>query len=1035
MKRYFWLLTLLVSLSMTACDSDSGSSSEGEPENPGENTRPEEQQDPGTTKPEEQHDPGTTKPEEQNPPADDTKTDDGEGKPDINPEPEQPKPDPEDTTTEPPETKDGEGETQDEDEDEDKDEDNPETQCTVSCSEGEIKCSESQDGILKCVVADGCPQWEETKCEADKPNCYQNQCVAQCHDDCKESEKRCNGAEIQECAMIDGCLGWKTVSTCSEAEGVCQPDSFKCGFACGDPNGETCKPFTIVFLPDTQRYTQAQIGDNKKKKYADRFSEQTKYIVDNAKKNNTKMVIHLGDITNFNDAEEWNVASRAIKKLADANLPHLILPGNHDFRKCQKCTSGAYEGHYVCACNNSKYFDGVYNRNEHASGFRSKFIYKDDVLSKWPKDTKFGEYIHNTNSYATLTLGTLKFLFIALEFAPRKDVVCWAERLIKKYSNHYVIITTHSYYKKNKAYSGGAYIPLVPNGVSGEELANELAKKFSNVIMVASGHVGTTGHRLLDGNNGNKFIEMSVDYSAEQDGNCAAEPNAGNGWMRILTIDPKAIKNNLQFTSVSAAKKTKFSCSRYSPDPNADPHKFSESVNLMAPANGKYKIGSYAFGAREINKELNGYQLSPSIGMSRSTGDFVAVWQDNSTTGTKDDDGTFNSGKSQNYDIVARIFCGTGCNQLDGAGKQISQFFVNEVTKGHQYSPSAAMDDNGNFVVVWVDDQKNTGKGQIFMRGFDAMGKERFKTTTVNTNTSGDHNDPKIAMTKDGSFVVAWEDASASSKTPQIYVRGFNSNGTEKFAQHNVLDADKGVRENPDIAIADDGSFVVAWQDDTDSNGSYQVRARVFKADGNADGNVFTVNSEGAGQQKNPAVAMNPENGTFFIAYEDNSNKNSTFGVKVRGYSKDKKIVFEDQYMNFQNGYKAHTDSNNKTTYTYNYSNTPTKGRPQRYPDVCLDKYGNAYVTWFGENHRELSIYDSPIVSPDVQKIKIGYSNGKYTLADKPEQVNYVAYEVTETNNVSKQPVIECNNAGNHVILWREMLDKKKVSEIYGRGF
>ncbi|MBO4351857.1 MAG: metallophosphoesterase [Proteobacteria bacterium] len=908
-------------------------------------------------------------------------------------------------------------------------------QCTV----GEKQCNESADGILECKNENGCAQWKETACSKDKPTCDNNECKAQCKNECKENEKRCSGADIQQCTMVDGCLKWQTTSTCAESEGVCQPGTYKCGYACGDPKGESCKPFSIVFLPDTQRYTQAQLKSYNGK-YENRFLEQTKYIVKQAKDNNIKMVIHLGDITNFNEDEEWKVASTAMKELANANIPYLMLPGNHDFRIARSNTEG---------------FDGIYDRTARSAGFNKYF--KAANVKNWPTDTQFGKYVSTTNSYATMTLGNLKFLFISLEFAARKDVVCWAERLIKKHPDHYVIISTHNYLKRpNKDetpdyLTDGAYLPLTPTGVSGKELANELAKRFSNVILVASGHVVSTAHRLQNGTNGNQFIEMVVDYSSEADGTCGSsasggvKPNSGNGWMRILTIDPKSASKNFQFKTVSSMAKSKFSTgkkefyctTRYDADPSNDPHHFTEFIDLRAPANGQYKVSSYAFTAREMNKETKGYQLNPAIGVNRSTGDFVAVWQDNSTTGTKDDDGKTPDGKSQNYDIAARIFCRTGCNQLDKSGDQIAQFFVNDNKKGHQYSPAAAMDDNGNFVVVWVDDQNNTGNGQIVMRGFDPLGNERFKTTTVNTNTKGNHNKPQIAMTKDGDFIVAWQDASASAKTPQIYVRGFNSKGTEKFAQHNVLDADEGIRENPDIAIANDGSFVVTWQDDTDSNNSYQIRARAFNADGKANGDVFTVNSQASGQQMNPSIAMNPETGTFFITYEDNNNDNKTYGIKVRGYNKDKSTVFDDQYIKFK---KLTFKDKDKKEYTVEYINTPVKGQPQQYSDVCIDQKGNAYITWFGLEHRTIdpSKTNEKIVdlSPDVQKITIKYENGKYTLAEKPSPVNSIPYEVEkdQSNVVNKHPVIGCNNAG-HVILWREMLDKKKVSEIYGRGF
>ena len=43
------------------------------------------------------------------------------------------------------------------------------------------------------------------------------------------------------------------------------------------------------------------------------------------------------------------------------------------------------------------------------------------------------------------------------------------------------------------------------------------------------------------------------------------------------------------------------------------------------------------------------------------------------------------------------------------------------------------MDSNGNFVVVWHDDNDNNGYYDILARGFNAIGNQRFADLTVNT--------------------------------------------------------------------------------------------------------------------------------------------------------------------------------------------------------------------------------------------------------------------------------------------------------------
>ena len=83
-------------------------------------------------------------------------------------------------------------------------------------------------------------------------------------------------------------------------------------------------PFTVMILPDTQNYSE---------KYPDTYMEQTRWIAGNMEAENTRFVIHLGDIVQNSDIEsEWQVADKAHKVFDEAQppVPYSVVPGNHD---------------------------------------------------------------------------------------------------------------------------------------------------------------------------------------------------------------------------------------------------------------------------------------------------------------------------------------------------------------------------------------------------------------------------------------------------------------------------------------------------------------------------------------------------------------------------------------------------------------------------------------------------------------------------------------------------------------------------------
>ena len=81
------------------------------------------------------------------------------------------------------------------------------------------------------------------------------------------------------------------------------------------------KSFSIVLLPDTQNYSE---------KYPDTYIAQALWIRRQAKKDNIKFAIHLGDIVQTSTKEpEWENADQAMR-LLDGVVPYSVAPGNHD---------------------------------------------------------------------------------------------------------------------------------------------------------------------------------------------------------------------------------------------------------------------------------------------------------------------------------------------------------------------------------------------------------------------------------------------------------------------------------------------------------------------------------------------------------------------------------------------------------------------------------------------------------------------------------------------------------------------------------
>lgn len=374
----------------------------------------------------------------------------------------------------------------------------------------------------------------------------------------------------------------------------------------------------------------------------------------------------------------------------------------------------------------------------------------------------------------------------------------------------------------------------------------------------------------------------------------------------------------------------------------------------------------------DFSGKTHGHRMNPSIAMDPAGTRMVLVWEDDRD----------NNGYSE---IFAQRIAPDGT--LVG-----NETTVNATGDGQQRNPAAAMDAAGNFVVVWEDDQDGNGYYQIMARGFTPAGDSQFADMTVNSVDDGQQRAPAIDMDPKGNFVVVWEDDQDENGVYQILARGFNPDGTQRFAARTVNSVAAGQQLKPTIALDGLGRFVVAWEDDQDGNGFYQILARGFDPDGGSRFSDLTVNSASAGQQRRPSMAMDSI-GRFVVAWEDDEDGNNVYQVLARGFNPTGTASFADITVN-----------------------TVNDGQQLR-PAVAIDAGGNFVVAW-EDDQDENGFYEV---------LARGFNtNGSQRFAT-------LTVNAVSTDN-QQDPTIAGTLAGGVVIAWEDDRDDNNLWEVFVRG-
>lgn len=230
-----------------------------------------------------------------------------------------------------------------------------------------------------------------------------------------------------------------------------------------------------------------------------------------------------------------------------------------------------------------------------------------------------------------------------------------------------------------------------------------------------------------------------------------------------------------------------------------------------------------------------------------------------------------------------------------------NDILVNTFTNNFQINPALTVLNNSNVVVVWASyNQANTNSMQdVYAQIFSPVGQKVGTEFLVNQFTNYNQRTPVVAALTNGGFVVAWVSeqqrkvvsatgsnsvnySSATSLNPSvdIYARLFSASGAASGNEF-LVNTDYNPCANPAVAVAKDGSFLVAWtaRNLTNANNSLDVYGRAFTGAG-LGGNVFGINTFLYGDQYAPRISALGLN--YLVTWTSLAQDGSREGVYAR---------------------------------------------------------------------------------------------------------------------------------------------------------
>ena len=195
---------------------------------------------------------------------------------------------------------------------------------------------------------------------------------------------------------------------------------------------------------------------------------------------------------------------------------------------------------------------------------------------------------------------------------------------------------------------------------------------------------------------------------------------------------------------------------------------------------------------------------------------------------------------------------------------------------GYAGGPSLAVSPDGTPIVAWNDD--SSGDSDIYVRRWSGTSWVEMSSGSASgggISDTGGTGSPSLAISSAGLPIIAWSDGSSGER--EIYVRRWNGTSWVEIGSGSASGggiSDCGGSESPSLAVSLDGTPIIAW--DKMLRGTYETTYEIYvrRWNGTSWVEIGSGSASGggisndSGDSESPSLAISPD-GTPFIAWSD----------------------------------------------------------------------------------------------------------------------------------------------------------------------
>jgi hypothetical protein len=269
-----------------------------------------------------------------------------------------------------------------------------------------------------------------------------------------------------------------------------------------------------------------------------------------------------------------------------------------------------------------------------------------------------------------------------------------------------------------------------------------------------------------------------------------------------------------------------------------------------------YTIDGTAVSSRSrVNSSTARNQMHPAIAAGDNR--FVITWTSEV------------SGQNES-EIKERYFLSNGANLA-------ATTVVHSSTGNHLTHSDVAMSASGEYVFTWQADGLDGDRKGIYMAVHDNSYALVLGPTQVNTTTAGNQQEPRVAMDENGDFMIVWSSFDQDGDHFGIYGQRYTNGGVANGGEIAITTNTTGSQDHAAIAVSrEGGKYIISWTDNVADGDKSGVYSRTMYSNGSFLANDALINTTTANYQNFSDVAIGTDATEAVYAWQSGVNYGAT---------------------------------------------------------------------------------------------------------------------------------------------------------------